>query len=321
MSETKQNNTYVTLEELKTKFKHHINDELCVYKRCSCFYGDVIIIMRKMIGKKKFKTNESRNGIVDRMYAKFRANKLFVLDIIDMKNGSLRDKYMNKYMFKNTFYKVGKKVKPDKFDARLDRICSEGIHFFNCIDAAFYYEFLMPEYTGTWFNWNDNGQLISKLKYENGELSGKKTCWDNSGKLLSKTEYCNGLRHGLHISWYSNRQKSYEGYYDKDIPDGRHASWHENGQQFEEDIYQNGTNIGVSLRWNEKGCITSIRKFNNGKVEIFSRILSDKIEDENKYILLSLSFVDKRQDDKIYTIEEIKKLLGTNHSLKELVIV
>src|SRR2546423_771115 len=71
------------LEYIETKYKSHTDDPLCVYKMCEETNGRWLIIMRKITEESKTMTNETRLGVVDHMFAKFRANKLNVLEIVN----------------------------------------------------------------------------------------------------------------------------------------------------------------------------------------------------------------------------------------------
>jgi len=119
-------------------------DKNIKYKRC----GDFIVQMHKMDDTKD---NESRIGVVDARYAKFRANKLLVLKIYDSLHCKFVDahfhraQFFTKYIFNRDTaiieYKVGQIAIPNGFDEDENEICAKGIHYFNTLFGAFCYGF------------------------------------------------------------------------------------------------------------------------------------------------------------------------------------
>ena len=169
------------LSRLKKTYKKYINDDQYVYKMCN---DEWIVIMRKLKPTRKrtraqlkntdpvieieTKTNESRSHVSDPMYAKFRANVLYVIKIVNANNGGEIQEVINNN-YRTTKYVVGQNVVPDHFDDRLDCIMTSGIHYFKTIEAAFYYfRSIPPDFTGKWKRWNDCGKIWSEENYING---------------------------------------------------------------------------------------------------------------------------------------------------------
>lgn len=155
----------------------YVNDKTYVYKLCN-HYSIMdnsrrwLVILQKLAGTK---TNEHRFGVLDTNCAKFRANKLKVIEIIDIYN----PKYTKKSII-NTFdsvhkkpYEVGKIIESDAFDEDIDSVCSDGIHYYNTPLPACYYRDVPNNYTGNWITWYNNGHKQSEGGYINGEQSGK----------------------------------------------------------------------------------------------------------------------------------------------------
>ncbi len=92
---------------------------------------------------------------------------------------------------KKIIYEKGKIVLPDRFDYNLNHICSNGIHYFKTIDAAFYYSKQVPtNYTGYWINYHfEKGEKYSEGYYINGLRDGKWIYWYYTGQKLA--EGCN----------------------------------------------------------------------------------------------------------------------------------
>lgn len=161
--------------------------DMYVYKLCCDVSTDDqtdkwLVIMKKLPDTK---TNEARNGIVDEKYAKFRANKLMVIHIIDMNNPDLSEinpkKYVvNEFMYwndgfgrvidKKMRYDVGQIVEPDCYDEHIDAVCTNGIHYYKSIVAAFYQKSIPEKYTGTVLKWHSNGSFYDRFTYVNGNL-------------------------------------------------------------------------------------------------------------------------------------------------------
>lgn len=181
------------LDKFKVSYKHFIDDPLCCYKMIVEFsvsgMRPLIIIMRKLD-----KTNESRGNVKDPKYAKFRANRLDVLAIIDLDTlgtlGSITNIYLNyrsvfSYDIIECQYTVGDQVQSDWFDEDLENIYSNGIHYFKTIEGAYFFRQRPKTYTGTWLEFYDNGQMKSTGYYVNGEETGRYMEWDENGTLGS----------------------------------------------------------------------------------------------------------------------------------------
>ena len=54
---------------------------------------------------------------------------------------------------------------------------------------------------GTYQLWYDNGQLMIRKEYVNGDLNGTYQSWYNNGQLCERSEWVNGKRHGLRRVW------------------------------------------------------------------------------------------------------------------------
>src|SRR5271170_1795590 len=100
-----------------------------VYK--SCFnLPDEIEIREWLVVLEKLDdtiTNETRSNAVDKQHAKFRADKLKVIKIVNMKNPMLTKTHIvNEYNLTKTKYEVDKVTCCDKYDHISDNVCSYG---------------------------------------------------------------------------------------------------------------------------------------------------------------------------------------------------
>lgn len=147
-----------TIEIIKKICGIYIDNPNCVYKLCMKKW---LIVMEKM---SNVVTNECRDNIFDANHAKFRANELKVLFIINVNDFSDKPesiintfcKYYNDVNKIDTHYKVNEIVTCDSFDMNFNKICSNGIHYFKTIETAFTYDRPFPH------NYNDSFDKLSQ---------------------------------------------------------------------------------------------------------------------------------------------------------------
>jgi len=203
------------LEKIKKKYEKYIGPNY-VYKKCIDFLAKNLsmkwlVILEKIKGTK---TNEGRFRVVNRAYAKFRADKLRVIKIINVNNPNLTKKYIvNIFNDIKIRYKVGKITYPNKYDENIDVICSSGIHYFNTIDPAYFYIENPVNHTGYVYEWKDNGEIRYEGLTLKGIMNGKWTFWHSHGIKSSEGEYLKGQKNGIWICWYENgKRKAKETY-------------------------------------------------------------------------------------------------------------
>lgn len=187
-------------------YESYICDPTFVYKSCKKNWIIILKILHDTL------TNENRLNINNNKCAKFRANKLYVVLIFnkfdptktipDIVNDDCKDDIIK--------YKTGKIVYPNKFDHDLDKICSDGIHYFKSIEPAFYYQInKISSFTGDYIECYDSGSLFVKCKYKFGNKYGKFIAWyENGNKKLSCTIY-EGKHYGEYEEWYENGNKKW----------------------------------------------------------------------------------------------------------------
>lgn len=209
-------NVCTPFENIRKSCEKYQSDKKYVYKGCNSglfLPREWIVVMEKC---KDTITSEERNDVVDEKYAKFRANELMVIEIINVYDGTSRATHIINASGYSDFlkYEVGKIVKCDKFDSNIDKVCSGGIHYYKTLIAAYYYcaSAINKRHDDKWTEWYDNG---------------RKKC---------ETSYKNGIIHGLYIKWYLNGQKYIEVHYERGkiisttrwSPDGM-TKWDANG--------------------------------------------------------------------------------------------
>jgi len=181
--------------------KYPDNTGQYLFKSCQIYW---IVVLKKT---NRTITTQSRLPLDDpnRQFAKYRANKLMVVDIINKFNpNETTDEISNSYYMNHTTkYIKGNIVIPDSFHRHTDEVCSSGIHFYETIDCAFYLELIKVE-NGKWTEWYENGQKKEEAEYLNGKQNGKWTGWYENGQIGYEGEYLNGKINGKWTFWYED---------------------------------------------------------------------------------------------------------------------
>jgi antitoxin component YwqK of YwqJK toxin-antitoxin module len=274
--------TYCTTDECKELkaireiCNQYTDDPSYVYKYCT---GHLVVMQKT----KNTLTNESRSDVVDPMHAKYRASELMVVRIIkidqmDPNVQMIKSHYRSGTTSTSTSYQVGEVVHPDSFDQNLDRVCSNGIHYFKSVESAFYYmnHNHFHNLTGQWIDWDCDGLLLEKQSYYAGSKSGRWTKYD-MGNLIEDTMYNNDENNGAHKQYYQDGTLKIHANYLDDKLDGqyleyyddhtlklsanyrnglRHGDWimrHLDGKIREESQYKDGSKNGKSTKYYPNG--------------------------------------------------------------------
>lgn len=165
----------VTLDQLTDIIDEHVpSNPNIVYKSC----GNYIVVLKKL---ENTITNENRCGIVDSNHAKFRANTLMTILIINKMNGQLVTKITNSCYSKKIFlYELNKIAIVNDYDMHSNIICAPGIHYFKSIESAYFYDFknIETHYTGTIKKWLSDGYLYQEYELLNGHMVSEKYLTD-----------------------------------------------------------------------------------------------------------------------------------------------
>jgi antitoxin component YwqK of YwqJK toxin-antitoxin module len=127
-------------------------------------------------------------------------------------------------------YKIEKVIIPDNFDTNLEKVCSNGIHYFLKLECAFYYS-LQKFQNGEYLLWYDNGQQYTKCTYIDGKLNGDYLEWKENGQQYTKCTYIDGKLNGDYLEWKENGQQYTKCTYIDGKLNGDYLEWKENGQQ------------------------------------------------------------------------------------------
>jgi hypothetical protein len=109
----------------------------------------------------KTKTNENRI-VHNWLYAKYRANKLKVVKIISIDH---KDKTVGSIIHKSEFhlsapltkYEVGKVVTSDSYSDDENLVCTNGIHYYNRMEPAYFCRQRPNDYSDVWIFFNSDG--------------------------------------------------------------------------------------------------------------------------------------------------------------------
>lgn len=258
------------LEIIKTKYANLIVDEKYVYKKCCDISSKRdktrkwLVILEKL---EDTKTNENRRNISNIKHAKFRANKLKVVEIINTNKPNLTKKIItNEYMSEKgyqslrTRYKKGCIAESEDYDENIDNVCSNGLHYFKTIDTAYFYGSYPKNHTGLMCAYYDNGNIFSRIEGErtNNLLNGKVVNFYCSGNLWSKGRYVNDKKSGVWTIYNSNGSKR-EGKYLNGKKFGTWKLYDKNGSKVGE--YSNDKKTGTWTKYYSDG----ITKIEEGK--------------------------------------------------------
>ncbi len=237
------------------------------------------------------KTNVDRKYVAKKETAKYRTNKAKVLKIEDAEGKSYETATTSFYDDKKLIYKVGEVVEEPAFDPTLELVCAQGIHFFLDKRVAEVFYWTPPkDWTGTWTEWYDNGQLKVKKTYEKGIVVGTSTKWFESGVKKSESIGLGGNKLQV-ITYYPTGEKESEcigdfvdeneirnfktfytnGHVKEDLStrngkcEGYSVMWHENGLKKQEGAFKDGEKNGHWRCWYPTGELESEMHYVNGK--------------------------------------------------------
>jgi len=256
----KLTNSQLLIDAIRQKYPDNIGQYF--FKSC----GKEWIVVMEKVGDSI--TNRSRLPFNNPniQFAKYRANKLMVVDIIYKfnLNQTINEIYNSCYKNHIIKYIKGNIVTSDSFDKNTNEVCSNGIHFYETIDCAFYFELMRVE-NGKWTEWYDDGQKKEEGEYLNGKENGKWTYWYDNGQKRKETEYINGKQNGKWTFWYQNGEKYSEGEYVNGEENCKWTIWYKNGQKKKEGEYVNGEKNGKWTIWHENGQIEEGEYLNGEK--------------------------------------------------------
>ena len=129
----------------------------------------------------------------ENQYAQHRCREFLILDIYNINT--------RKKMLTHGMYTVNDIIKSNTI-------------FFICEDAAYWYNFLIPDnYTGKYYKYNMQGVKIIELEYKKGERNGMKCSWYGNGQRKSRKCYRDGKYRGHQMRWSTDGTLVYDKYF------------------------------------------------------------------------------------------------------------
>ena len=194
----------IMIDKLNIVCNQYISNPKYVFKSCDNY----IVVFEKLYDTI---TNEYRNNVSKYMYAKYRANKLKVILIINKFDPFITIKEIENTSYEDNKirYEKDKIVEVNDYDMDLNKVCTKGIHYFKTIKQAFYWELFKfcPKYTGKLISWYENGNKKEESEYLDGRLAGRFIKYYKNGKKGKKKcegEYLDDKRIGTWIYYYKS---------------------------------------------------------------------------------------------------------------------
>jgi len=193
-----EQNAILWLENINKTYAQYVSNPKYVYKYVNVDGTEWIIILEKIAGTEPTKTNESRK-VVDKMYAKYRANKLLTKVIFSKNDPSITTNEITNPSFciftcrwPALTYRVDEIAYPDNFCENLDIVCASGIHYYRSIEAVYHHTIL---YHGIYPKYGVNGEEFNVMlrKY-----NGRDRKDDNKTIVVSHDTY---IAYGMAIGF------------------------------------------------------------------------------------------------------------------------
>ncbi len=111
------------------------------FKKCRDKENEYIVVM--IAPETNGQNNESRLGIVNAQFAKFRSNGFVVLGIMNIKSEQQVQciEHISSFNAAPTTYRVGTTVFPSSYCVAKNVVCGPGIHYFKTLEASLQYSF------------------------------------------------------------------------------------------------------------------------------------------------------------------------------------
>ncbi|MGB6041645.1 MAG: hypothetical protein WBF93_00695 [Pirellulales bacterium] len=91
------------------------------------------------------------------------------------------------------------------------------------------------------------GPFTSNANFRGGELDGSWTVYDGKKRKIVEFSYANGVRHGECSKYYSNGRKMEQVEYKNGELDGVYRQWTADGHMVTDDVYEDGRTIGRKI--------------------------------------------------------------------------
>jgi hypothetical protein len=172
---------------------------------------------------------------------------------------------------------------------------------------------LPNSFTGTWTDWDKNGNKISIRSYYKSNLHGKTVFYYKSGQIKSVHHSKLGKAHGVEKFYYKNGKIKLEQLWKDHLLDGKSTDWNLNGQKKRETFWKGGAQHGVDIIYNDDGTILAKGEWLSGTpwegvCEIFDDSapggkklihFSNGVAIKNKESEDQFNISDAKEDDKV----------------------
>ena len=130
-----------------------------VFKKCKDKFNEYIVVL--IAPETNFLSNESRSGIIDSRFAKFRCNGPLVLGIMNIKSEQQVQciQHISPFSAAPIEYRVGTIVFPSSYCVTPHITCGPGIHYFKSLEAALNYNFASGRVGFHNQGYDDNGKF------------------------------------------------------------------------------------------------------------------------------------------------------------------
>ena len=187
-------------------------------------------------------TNLDRKRLKDKMCAKYRCDKAFVLCIEDEEGKKYKSASTSIFSFKKIKYVLEEEIFEKDYNKDVNVVCGEGIHFFLSKEVALLYGLDKIE-NGEYKEWYSNGQLEILYNYKEGKLEGEYKSWFKNGNQWEHTFYKDSNLEGEYKSWFKNGKLHIDCHYKEGKLEGKYKQWDEKGNLIKDEVYVNGSII------------------------------------------------------------------------------
>lgn len=143
---------------------------------------------------------------------------------------------------------------------------------------------------GEWKFYTDNGVLLSKGIFEDGEAQGKHYSYYNNGEIESISNFEDDILTGYYTSYYDNRKMNSQGYYNENIQNKEWRYYYKDGILMSINFYHKGKLHGEQKYYSVEGKLNQILFFGYGN------LISEKNYDINGILLEEIIYKNSPQD-------------------------
>lgn len=158
---------------------------------------------------------------------------------------------------------------------------------------------------GSWFRYHPEGQLASKLIFDQGRQIEKEERWAPNGTRTYHVIFTDKGKDGLEEAWHPSGQRKLAIHWKQGSREGPSQSWFENGQEERRATYRFNQLHGDLVEWNTKGEVIRkafyqhgthlvikfhSEKYNNGNMKLAYSYYKDFEGEEVKHGLFNKWF-------------------------------